>query len=237
MDEEQNWTWDGKRDVYPILEKEENCPIPFEDLPDWLFAEKNKARIQNHLTRYFTAEYSGKYFETLIFQSDPRIFTPWDILAVEALSVSVPTKTAKWLLEPDPARDGLLADVHRSLDLYLDSLWTCDEKLLHDGGALSDLYTLLRSQPGLGKVTASKLLAAKFPAVVPIRDSKVENLLELQNSDEWWGPMRRLFITPGQDLFDLFQRFELPDGYWFVSTLRKLDVTLWMEAKARKIQT
>jgi hypothetical protein len=237
MEVGKGWARVRKQDIYPILENEKNKPIPVTEIRGWLLADGNRQRIQDHLSWYFSQKYSGKRFEWFIAQSDYMKFTPWDILAVEALSVSVPTKTAKWLLEPDPARDGLLADVHRSLDLYLDSLWTCDEKLLHDGGALSDLYTLLRSQPGLGKVTASKLLAAKFPAVVPIRDSKVETLLGLEKSREWWSPIRKLFTVPGQSLAAYLDELKVPTEVGKVTTLRRLDVILWMEAKARKIQT
>lgn len=236
------WARVGKQDIYPILDSEINKPIPVTEIRSWLLADENKQRIQNHVSRYFTVKYSGKHFEWFIAQSDSKqsdskIFTPWDILAVEALSVTVPTETARWLFEPHKQRDELLAESLRSLVPDRDSLWTCDENLLSDGGALSDLYTLIREKDGLGQVTASKLLATKFPAVVPIRDSKVETLLGLEKSREWWAPIRGLFSTSGRSLAEHLNGLQVPVDVGTVTTLRRLDVILWMEAKARRIKT
>ena len=234
----EGWKWDGKQDIYlPTLASEMNKPIPDTEIRGWLLAEENKQRIQDHLSRYFTVKYSGKHFEWFVVQSDPKKFTPWDILAVEALSRTVPTETARWLFEPNTVRDDLYAESLRSLVSDRDSLWTCDEKLLNDGGALRGLYKLLRKQPGLGKVTASKLLATKFPAAVPIRDSKVETLLGLEKSREWWSPIRKLFTVPGQSLAAYLDELKVPTEVGKVTTLRRLDVILWMEAKARRIKT
>ena len=235
---DEGWKWDGKKDVYrPVLASETNQPIPIIEMRSWLLAADNKQRIQNHLHRYFTVDYTGKHFEWFIQQADSKSFTPWDILAIESLSVTVPTETARWLLTPDPDRDDFLAKADRDLVLGRNSLWSCDEKLLDEVEALSSLYTLLREQPGLGPVTASKLLATKFPNVVPIRDSKVETLLGLQKSREWWAPIRKLFTAPGQSLAEYLDGLEVPDEVGTVTTLRRLDVILWMEAKARSIQT
>ena len=233
----EGWIWDGKKDVYrPLLESEVKKPIPISEIHTWLFATENKYRIQSHLTRYFS-NYNGRHFEWFITRSDPRIFTSWDILAVEALSVSVRTETAKWLLEPNEIRDDLLAESRLSLGSGQGSLWTCDEKLLNSGGALSDLYTLMREKDGLGYVTASKLLATKFPAVVPIRDSQVESLLDLRKSKEWWSPIRGLFNSHDQSLANYLSDFSVPIEVGNVTTLRRLDVILWMEAKARRFES
>jgi hypothetical protein len=234
----EGWEWDGKQDIYiPTLASEINKPIPVTEIRGWLLADENKQRIQNHLSRYFTVKYSGKHFEWFVVQSDLKKFTPWDILAVEALSVTVPTETARWLLEPNTKRDGHLAEALRSLVSGQDSFWTCDEELLSDGKPLSKLYSMLRAEEGLGYVTASKLMAAKFPSVVPIRDSKVEALLGLEKSREWWSPIRKLFTVPDQSLAGYLDELKVPAEVGKVTTLRRLDVILWMEAKARKIQT
>ena len=234
---DDGWKWDGKQDVYPILASETNSAIPISEIQSWLLAGENKQRIQNHLSRYFTVKYSGKHFEWFVAQSDSEMFNPWDILAVEALSRTVPTETARWLFEPNKVRDGFLTESHRSLVRGRDLLWTCDEKLLNDDGALRDLYRLLRKQPGLGYVTASKLMAAKFPSVIPIRDSKVETLLGLEKSREWWAPIRSLFVANGESLAERLDELKVPAEVGNVTTLRRLDVILWMEAKARNIQT
>ena len=234
----KGWARVGKQDVYlPTLDGEKNKPIPVTEIRAWLLADDNRQRIEDHLSWYFTVKYSGKHFEWFVLQSDPKKFTPWDILAVEALSVTVPTETARWLFEANTKRDDHLAKALRSLVPDQDSLWTCDENLLSDGGSLSDLYTLIREKDGLGQVTASKLLATKFPAAVPIRDSKVETLLGLEKSREWWSPIRGLFAADGESLAEYLDGFDVPVEVGTVTTLRRLDVILWMEAKARNIQT
>lgn len=229
----EGWKWDGKKDIYQLtLESEKNKPIPIREIRDWLFATENQERIQNHLSRYFS-DYTGKHFEWFVVPKKAEIFTPWDILAVGALSVTVPTKTARALLEPNKDRDDLLAKSYRFLVPGRDALWTCDERLVGEGGALYKLYELLRDMNGLGYVTTSKLLAAKFPSVVPIRDSKVETLLGLAKSKEWWEPIRDLFITPNRSLADHLDGLKVPEEVGAVTTLRRLDVILWMEARAR----
>lgn len=216
-------------------------PIPIGSLPEWLINPANHDRQRQHLHRYFTtrdqndgAFYTGQLFERFVARSDPRSFTPWDVLAVEALNVSVPPETAHWLLQPDRDRDALLAGAHQALLAPGDSLWTCPIGQLGGGGALSDLYDLLREQHGLGTVTTSKLLAAKFPAVVPIRDSVVESLLGMEKDRDWWIPIRRLFTDSGHDLAGHLASLPLPIGAPEVTVLRRLDVVLWMEARARR---
>lgn len=86
-------------------------------------------------------------------------------------------------------------------------------------------------------MTASKLLTTKFSAVVPIRDSKEENLLGLEKSREWWSPIRKLFTVPDQSLVRYLDEVKVPAVAGEVTTLRRLDVILWMEAKARRIET
>ena len=101
-------------------------------------------------------------------------------MVVEALSRTVPTEAARWLLETNNRRDELINESQRSLISDQVSLRACEETLLQVGGALSELCTLIREKDGLGHVMAPKLLVTKFPAVVPIRDSKVETLLGLE---------------------------------------------------------
>lgn len=179
---EENWSWDrrNKRDCYPIALGEKHMPIMLENIHEWLLQDENRQRQINHLERYFGSNYSGKLFEYFARKSDSKVFTPWDILAVESLSVSVPPATAKWLLEPDEVRDGYLEIANKYFGDPETTLWGCDQASIGDESELSKLYDLLRLQPGLGYVTTSKLMAAKFPRIIPIRDSQVERLLGLQ---------------------------------------------------------
>ena len=214
---------------------EEDTPILFVNIHEWLLQDQNRQRQINHLNRYFGGNYSGKLFEYFAGRSEPKVFTPWDILSVESLSVSVPPATAKWLLEPDEERDGYLQIANKQFSLTGETLWSCDQSLIHDDSALSKLYVLLHSKKGLGKVTTSKLMAAKFPSVVPIRDSQVELLLGLQNEKRWWSTFRTLFKETAPSLAEHLDGLPVPNEAGQVTTLRRLDVVLWMEAKARSM--
>jgi hypothetical protein len=79
---------------------------------------------------------------------------------------------------------------------------------------------------GLGGVKASKLMAAKYPGLVPIFDSQVSQLLGVTNNDPWWKPMRELVI----EVKPVLNKLTLARGDIQVTTLRKLDVVLWMKA-------
>ena len=82
---------------------------------------------------------------------------------------------------------------------------------------------------GVGRVVRSKLMAAKFPEIMPIRDSRVEKLLGWENRDEWWAPMHELLSKCQATLAGI----RVPDTGFVVSPLRKLDIILWMEASDR----
>lgn len=226
---------DNHEDRYPIEPSEKHMPILFANIHEWLLQDQNRQRQINHLKRYFASDYSGKLFEYFARKSDSKVFTPWDILAVESLSVSVPPATAKWLLEPDEVRDGYLEIANKHFGDPETTLWGCDQALIGDESELSKLYALLRLQPGLGYVTTSKLMAAKFPRIVPIRDSQVELLLGLQNEKSWWSTFRTLFKETALSLAEHLDGLPIPNGAGQVTTLRRLDVILWMEAKARSM--
>lgn len=201
----------------------------------WLTDPANVEVMKDHLAQYFgrsidgVANYSGQYFEQFIGMSVPDRFTAFDVLAAESLSVDVPRNVAHWLVRPDPDRDDLLWECLRELS-NRQTLWDCDPALLADDGHLSRLYLKLKDQVGLGKVRTSKLLATKFPNVVPIRDSLVEQVLGWPDKAAWWMPMRDLMLSGVQEVV---ANLPLPDGAPAVTTLRRLDVVLWMEARNR----
>lgn len=233
------WVWDKetKQDVYPPAVVDLGLEIEHGELPGWLLRPENSPRLVHHLSRYFTADYTGRLFETLVAISDPARFTPWDIFAVEALSVRVPPASILWLLDHAGPANKLLCESRAemgTLQKEVDwSLWTCQPKLLESKSNLSQLYGCLKGQRGIGSVTASKLLAAKFPGVIPIRDAKVAGLIGLRSSKSWWIPIRKILESDGGNLVDYLRSLPVPHAGGAVTVLRRLDVILWMEAKAR----
>jgi hypothetical protein len=203
----------------------------------WLNDEANKSQLQRHIHLYYGVNlkgrpmYTGQYFERFISLSDESHFTSFDVLAAESLSVVIPSEAAYRLVH-DRVAERLLREARDDL-ASVASLVECDESKLAEGGPLSNLYRHLRKYDGLGRVKASKLLAAKFPNVVPIRDSLVEQLLGWERQTAWWLPMRQL----AQSAWATIEKLELPCGAPVVKSLRKLDVALWMEAESRGIKS
>ncbi len=239
-----NWVPKTKqhlRDAYPPALPDRSKPLPLNEVREWLLNPINRSRIEDHLDWYLR-RYDGRLFEYFRNRSDARRFTPWDILAVESLSVVVPINAAKWLIEPDIYRDGLIDDAQKMLDGGTGELWSCDEALLvgnkkrlEESGSLFQLYECLRAHK-IGPVTTSKLLASKFPVVVPIKDSRIVALLDLQPNENWWLSVRKLFTEGSVSLRDYLDQLVVPDGCGDLTTLRRLDIILWMEANARNIQ-
>lgn len=188
--------------------------------------------VRDHLLVY-TETYTGRWFEWFANRSRPGAFSADDILAVAALSVDVPTEAAATLLTDTGGRFASLLE--RAHDYAAKEGAPAGLAQMDLTGAfattLSELYTAVREVPGLGKVSASKLLAAKFPAHVPIRDARVERLLGLSTSREWWAPMQGLLNDAG--VADALAAVELPDDRHEVTVLRRLDIVLWREAERR----
>lgn len=232
----------GERDSYPPAVVDANVPIPLTEIRGWLLCESHRVRLEDHLDWYLRF-YDGRFFEQYHRRTKSPLFGPWDVLAVEMLSVTVPPAAIDWLLRPDAIRDELLIKINQFLIDGRDTLWTCDASLLEgrredftEGGELFHLYYILREN-GIGPVTTSKLLAAKFPALVPIRDSKVAHLLGMDDDANWWQAIRSLFNSDGPSLAQHLDGLALPQGVDPITTLRRLDIVLWMEAQARRIDT
>jgi hypothetical protein len=205
-------------------------PLGLAGAAAWIIA--NADAVRDHLVTY-TTTYAGRSFEWFAQHSDPARFTAEDMLAVSALSVDVPTGAARALIADHDGRFGRLLWRAQVLVTAADAPTGLADMDL-DGElskTLSDLYALIRGLPGVGKVSTSKLLAAKFPAHVPIRDARVEQILGLANSREWWAPMQQLLNSAG--VLKLLTDVEMPDDRPYVTTLRRLDIVLWRQAEQR----
>jgi hypothetical protein len=217
-----------------------NEPMRFSEAPLWVRGEKSK--IESHFNNYFEKKigddakkvWHGQHFEWFANRVERDRFTEVDLAAIGALSVELKAQTARELIED---RDGALRSLLRECELWvathggdisdsgLSSGW------LEKGSCFNELwYELIKPERvDLGPVKASKLMAAKYPGLIPIRDSQVSWLLGVADNEPWWKPMRELAIEVKSELDDLtLNRDDI-----HVTALRKLDVVLWMEAKTR----
>lgn len=193
------------------------------------FVASDRERARQWLEEYFQSTdpdggYTGRWFEYFSTRSDERHIDANDVAAAATLSVPLDGKVVRSLFERADQFDGFLADApDRTV-----TLWDVDESELADGAPLAEAYSLLRSIPGIGYVTASKLMACKRPHLVPIRDTVVEQLLGA--GPAWWLPWRLVVSdTAFRDLVEEITPPTVPAG---TSVLRRLDVILWRAGKA-----
>lgn len=196
----------------------------FQRAADYLLDPENTQRIREDLGSYFD-NYVGRHFEEFIARSDPDRFTSDDVAALSCLAVELkggPLTTL--LIERSDELNELLSD--EAMPRFDADLRQVDGSVIAHDSPLSHLYGELTRIRGIGYVRASKLLAAKRPSLVPIRDRVVETFV--QAGEQWWSPYRDLVMNEG--LVD--RVVELSDGVpERVSVLRRVDVVLWMAGK------
>lgn len=163
--------------------------------------------------------------------NDPRRITADDLLAVTLLNVVVPPLAVRALLG-DKAET--LSELLGVIPIDV-PLWEAADP---DLAAATAVWDLLRTQPGIDWVTAGKLLARKRSRLIPVFDSVLQAALQ--------PPPDRFWVTLGAALRHEERRATVdalrPPGLTTrVSTLRLLDVAIWMRfsegTNARKERT
>jgi len=205
----------------------------------WIVNEPGE--VADHLKRYFKRHddiqtdtklgFTGRLFER--HRTDTDSFTESDMLAVATLGVQVRPHIAEHLIEDEGQRWSRQIKAARTAIEPYKSLADLPVELVKSG-PLCALYQDLKSFRGLkfNYVTQSKLLATKFPAHVPVRDSRVEGLLGLKKSNDWWMPMRELLGAPKVQA--TLAAVQLNGDGATATPLRRLDVVLWMEHLTRE---
>lgn len=175
--------------------------------------------------------YTGARFEVVAAMNpDPNSIGPADFVAVSMLSVKVLAKAAVRLLEPETASHikALLQQIPHA------SIVDADSEVLARGAPADELWRLLRSErDGIGPTTASKLIAAKRPQLIPIWDSVVERTTGLDTND-YWRRFQTVLLADERRIWcwlvDVRQQAAgVPAS---VTNLRILDVILWMIGSA-----
>jgi hypothetical protein len=165
-------------------------------------------------------------------QAAANLVTADDLIAVQALSVRIPAKVALDLLEGDLGFrvSELLRGVPNGIDMV-----EAEAADLAEGSPAHTAWHLLRDQPGIGWVTAGKLLARKRPRLLPVYDQVVRCTLGRPKS--FWldlhGALRADNRALHHELQALRQAAGLPAT---VSALRVCDVVLWMHHRTHHQQ-
>lgn len=216
---------------------------------DWI--RSNKGTMAMHLFNYFASDtqtYLGRMFEPLAAMAPRDRFDAYDLAALWSLSVTINRE----------GRDQLLHTRANELNALLRKCWeiierdptqqtlqTCDiDRLIAKGSPFVALWQQLLRVDDVGKTKASKLMAAKFPGLIPIWDGQVSTLLGGMKEGAIWRPMHDLLtggdITVADLLADLptegldeGQQAALREALQQVSVLRRLDVVLWMKAQGK----
>ena len=159
-------------------------------------------------------KFAGVDFDTLA-PSDPDRFEPADLLAVNLLDVRMGPRGIRDLLSG--RFDPLVAVVDQDVDLWDERAAEGTDLRRH----MNELYFAIRGVDGVGPTTASKLLARKRPRLLPIRDSVIDEQLDVGTS--FWSPLADALrvVTRRHRIERLAPGVE-------VSTLRRLDVAVWM---------
>lgn len=215
-------------------------PIGLEKIADWI--RENESRAKVLFEDYFAVRvgdnanevWNGQHFEWFSNRVARDRFTEIDLAAIGALSVDLKAQTARELIEDN---SGELRQLLRECELWIATHGAdlSDPNLsmdwLKQGSCFQRLWSeLIRPERiDLGPVKASKLMAAKYPGLIPIYDSNVSWLLKPRADHSWWGPMRALLL----EVNEVLENLRLLRNDIYVTPLRKLDVVLWMEASDR----
>ena len=193
-----------------------------------LFSDTEADATNALVQRYFAEGFTGSRFETLA-DRDPHRITGNDLVAVSTLGVAVPAHVAIWLLGDGRRR---VAELLREIPVDVD-IWDSGDAL-QPGGAAWELWDLLigcgwpdpRPGNGMGGTITSKLMAAKRPRLIPVRDSVVRQ--ELPSTGQVWADLRHALADEA-----LRERIEVATSSApaHVSLLRRLDVALWMRGR------
>ncbi|WP_435218082.1 DUF6308 family protein [Streptomyces sp. bgisy034] len=155
--------------------------------------------------------------------------TAEDLIAVQALSVTVPAPIALDILEGRlrTQLSGLLSAIPRDIEMV-----DTEADVLAEGSPADRARHLLCARYGVDSVIAGKLLARKRPRLLPVYDPVVRCALGRPRSSFWLAlraALRADDRSLHRQLLALRQVAGLPET---VSALRVCDVAVWMGHRA-----
>ncbi|WP_405089354.1 DUF6308 family protein [Micromonospora sp. NBC_01392] len=204
-------------------------PLTLAEIRAVLAAPKSVGDLRSYFHGVADAAYTGAQFDVLGGGgSRPEVadtVTAEDLIAVELLSVSIRHGQRLELLQGRLGREvsAALATIPTDVELGEDDALA----YIVDGGAADTAWRLLCDTPGIGWVTAGKLLARKRPKLVPVYDHVVSCAYGTRSGFWAWlhDTLREDTAAVARRLDALHREAELPAA---VSRLRVLDVVFWM---------
>lgn len=179
---------------------------------------------------YFDANrpFAGFTFTTL-GENAPATVGLDDLLAVSLLDVRITAPAVRWF--QDPVHREHVSRQLESIDPEV-TLWEASEDLLERAEGLWETLVLRDGPPGIGPVTAGKLLARKRPRLIPIWDEVVDTYLRPPQGAFWRSLAESLRDSELRASIDSLRpgAGERVD----VGTLRLLDVAVWMRFSGSK---
>lgn len=179
----------------------------------------DRSGLDRLVAAYFDPEgsFAGSTFD-MLEPGPANTITSADLLAVTFLDVRVRPLAVRRILGQDAAKlETLLTD------LPMDApLWEADAR---DLAAMRAAWDHLCSYRGIGGVMAGKLLARKRPKLVPVVDSVIVAALDAPRGDTWATLASALRDEDRRRRIETLRPSTSPEA---VSTLRLLDVALWM---------
>ena len=182
--------------------------------------------------------YTGARFDTLdgggARDGVKDVITPYDLLAVACLGVTVPTPVALDLVEGPLGREvgARLREISANV-----ALGEADaDKHVKNGSSADQAWRLLNDETDVGWVIAGKVMARKRPQLIPVWDSVVKCAFGRPRENAWlWLDGRlRQDDRLRKELDQLHRAAQLPE---LVSRLRALDVVIWMRHRHDHLRT
>lgn len=191
------------------------------------FVEENGGEsAKSSLAAYFyKAAFTGSSYEKFFdIRENPNEFTAQDLVAVSMLSVNVPPRVAKWLLNEGKKELSKLLKEIAPVDLSIES----EDVDLSKNSSAYKLWESIRGCYGMGETKTSKLIATKRPNLFPIFDRYVARALKITENDYWLPWQKFLRSKNGDRCIEKARGFAAEIPIVGVSDLRLLDVIVWM---------
>lgn len=204
--------------------------------------------LRSYYTRKLTSGRvrTGAYFDTWAgggaTPDAVNRLTADDLVAITLLGEDLKGPAALGLLGTHAAAiAALLESIPADLDMA-DVTPRDFAQLYGKDSAAWQLWDVVRGYAGgqwrMGAAKTSKLLARKRPRLIPIWDPALTRAADLTSSLTYWAEWHRLLTADGGALARRLDAVQAAAGLPSpVSTLRAMDVVLWMDAKQRSYRS